>query len=173
MSAAVVALATTLAIVLILASVLIGLLYVRLQQIRSYNGAVETSPLTPAFGVFNFIPPWHPAAQITPFGSSPQAPVFKFEPGANMRIAHRNSRGGWEFFDTGLAENDKLPRPQSMRSSIFTRSTRSPQIPSSSGSISSSHWTSAPSTSSSKELLATDFPSTAPPPPAYCKDERH
>ena len=76
MSAAVIALATTLAIVVVLASVLIALMYVRLRQKNSYNGAVEASPLTPGFGIFNFIPPWHPAAQITPFGSSPQVPVF-------------------------------------------------------------------------------------------------
>lgn len=76
MSAAVIALATALAIVVILASVLISLMYVRLRQKHSYDGAVESSPLTPGFGIFKFIPPWHPAAQITPFGSSPQAPVF-------------------------------------------------------------------------------------------------
>jgi len=76
MTAAVIALATVLTIVVVLASVLIALMYVRLRQKSSYNGAVETSPLTPGFGIFKFIPPWHPAAQITPFGSSPQAPVF-------------------------------------------------------------------------------------------------
>ena len=76
MSAAVIALGVTLAIVMALASVLLALMYLRLRQKRSYTGAVETSPLTPGFGIFNFIPPWHPAAQITPFGSSPQAPVF-------------------------------------------------------------------------------------------------
>ena len=76
MSAAVIALATILVVVLVLASVLIALLYVQLRQKHLYNGAVEASPLTPGFGIFNFIPPWHPAAQITPFGSSPQAPVF-------------------------------------------------------------------------------------------------
>ena len=76
MSTAVVALATTLAIVVVLASVLIALMYVRLRRKHAYNGAVDSSPLTPGFGIFNFIPPWHPAAQITPFGSSPQAPVF-------------------------------------------------------------------------------------------------
>ncbi|KAF9783853.1 hypothetical protein BJ322DRAFT_1067353 [Thelephora terrestris] len=169
MSATVIALATILVIVLVLASVLIALLYVQLRQKRSYNGAVEASPLTPGFGIFNFIPPWHPAAQITPFGSSPQAPVFSFEPGTNMRIAHRNSQGGWEFFDSGLSENDKLPRPQSVRSSIFTRSARS--SPSSPGSISSSQWTTGPVTTTPRESLATDFRTTAPPPPAYCKDE--
>ena len=76
MSAAVIALATTLAIVVVLGSVLIALMYIWLRQKHSYNGAVDSSPLTPGFGIFNFIPPWHPAAQITPFGSSPQAPVF-------------------------------------------------------------------------------------------------
>jgi len=76
MSTVVIALATTLAIVVVVAFVLIALMYVRLRQRHSYNGAVEASPLTPGFGIFNFIPPWHPAAQITPFGSSPQAPVF-------------------------------------------------------------------------------------------------
>ncbi|KAF9645931.1 hypothetical protein BDM02DRAFT_385679 [Thelephora ganbajun] len=167
MSAIVIALATTLAIVVILSSVLIALMYIRLRQKHSYNGAVEASPLTPGLGIFNLIPPWHPAAQITPFGSSPQAPVFKFEPGANMRIAHRNSDGGWEFFDSGLPENHKLPRPQSVRSSIFTRSS-----PSSSGSISSSHWTVGPAIPPSREFMATGSP-TAPPPPAYCKDEKH
>jgi len=170
MSAAVIALATTLAIVVVLAAVLIALMYVQLRRKQSYNGAVDSSPLTPGFGIFNFIPPWHPAAQITPFGSSPQAPVFNFEPGANMRIAHRNSGGGWEFFDSGLPEDSKLPRPQSVRSSIFTRSTRS--SPSSPGSISSSHWTAGPAVPASREFLTTDSPSTAPPPPAYCKDER-
>ena len=76
MSATVIALAVTLAAVLVLASVLIAMLYVRLRQKPSYHGALDASPLTPGFGIFNFIPPWHPAAQITPFGSSPQAPVF-------------------------------------------------------------------------------------------------
>ena len=76
MSSAVIALATILVIVVILASVLIAMMYVRLRQKHSYNDAVGTSPLTPGFGIFKFIPPWHPAAQITPFGSSPQAPVF-------------------------------------------------------------------------------------------------
>jgi len=170
MSAAVIALAVVLVIVLVLASVLVTLLYVRLRQKRSYNGAVEASPLTPGFGIFNFIPPWHPAAQITPFGSSPQTPVFRFEPGTNMRIAHRNSQGGWEFFDSGLHEHDKLPRPQSVRSSIFTRPTQSPSSPES---ISSSHWTTGPTTSAPREFLATDFLSAAPPPPAYCKNEKH
>lgn len=169
MSAAVIALAVVLVIVLVLASVLITLLYVRLRQKRAYNGAVEASPLTPGFGIFNFIPPWHPAAQITPFGSSPQAPVFRFEPGTNMRIAHRNSQGGWEFFDSGLPEQDKLPRPQSVRSSIFTRSAQSPSSPES---ISSSHWTTGPTTSTPREFLATDFLPAAPPPPAYCKNEK-
>lgn len=193
MSATVIALAVTLVLVLVLASVLVALLYVRLRQKRSYNGAVEASPLTPGFGIFNFIPPWHPAAQITPFGSSPRAPVFSelssrvhkcgafkclhnsftdFEPGTNMRIAHRNSRGGWEFFDSGLPENDKLPRPQSVRSSIFTRSAPSLQNLSSPASISSSHWTAGPSSASSREPLTAAIPSTAPPPPAYCKDEK-
>lgn len=172
MSAAVIALATILAIVLVVASVLITLLYVQLRRRRSYNGAVESTPLTPGFGIFNFIPPWDPAAQITPFGSSPQVPVFKFEPGTNMRIAHRNSQGGWEFHETGLPENDKLPRPQSVRSSIFTRTTRSHMSPSSPGSISSSHWTAGPTTSSSREFVSPDFPPTAPPPPAYCKDDK-
>jgi len=171
MSATVIALATTLAIVVVIASVLVALMYVRLRRKHSYNGAVEASPLTPGFGIFNFIPAWHPAAQITPFGASPQAPVFKFEPGTNMRIAHRNSRGGWEFFDSGLPENDRLPRPQSVRSSIFTRSTRS--SPESPASLSSSHWTVGPAIPASREFLTTDFPSTAPPPPAYCKDEKH
>lgn len=170
MSTVVIALATTLAIVVVVAFILIALMYVRLRQRHSYNGAVEASPLTPGFGIFNFIPPWHPAAQITPFGSSPQAPVFRFEPGTNMRIAHRNSGGGWEFFDSGLPENDKLPRPQSVRSSIFTHSAR--LSPSSPGSISSSHWTVGPAIPPSREFLTTDFPSTAPPPPAYCKDEK-
>jgi len=171
MSAAVIALATTLAIVMILASVLIVTMYLRLQQRRSYNGAVDSSPLTPGIGIFNFIPPWHPAAQITPFGSSPQAPVFKVEPGTNMRIAHRNSRGGWEFFDSGLPENDLLPRPQSVRSSVFARSAHSsPQSP---RSISSSQWTVGPAIPASREFLAADFAPAAPPPPAYCKDERH
>ena len=86
-----------------------------------------------------------------------------------MRIAHRNSDGGWEFFDSGLPENDKLPRPQSVRSSIFARSSRS--SPSSPGSISSSHWTTGPAIPASRELLMTNSPSTALPPPAYCKDE--
>jgi len=171
MSATVIALSTILAIVVVVASVLIALMYVRLRQKHSYNGAIEASPLTPGFGIFNFIPPWHPAAQITPFGSSPQAPVFKFEPGTNMRIAHRNCDGGWEFFDSGLPENDKLPRPQSVRSSIFTRSARLP--PSSPGSDSSSHWTVGPAIPASREFLATDFLSAAPPPPAYCRDEKH
>ena len=191
MSATVIALATTLVIVLVIASVLVALLYTQLRQRRAYSGAqVDATPLTPGFGIFNFIPPWHPAAQITPFGSSPQAPVFsalpfqvgsfsylrdrlaEFEPGTNMRIAHRNSQGGWEFFDSGLPENDKLPRPQSVRSSIFTRSTRPPPG-SSSPSILSSHWTSGHGASTSRELLTADLPSTAPPPPAYCKDDKH
>lgn len=172
MSTTVIALATVLVIVLVLASALIALLYVQLRQKRSYTGAVEASPLTPGLGIFNFIPPWHPAAQITPFGSSPQAPVFKFEPGTNMRIAHRNSQGGWEFFESGLPENDKLPRPQSVRSSIVTRSTRPSRSPSS-PSISSSHWTAGPTAAASRDFIATDFPPTAPPPPAYCRNEKH
>jgi hypothetical protein len=168
MSAAVIALATTLVIVLVVASVLVTLLYVQLRQKRSYHGAVDATPLTPGFGIFNFIPPWHPAAQITPFGSSPQAPVFNVEPGTNMRIAHRNSQGGWEFFDTGLSENDKLPRPQSVRSSVFTRSTRCPPSPS----IPESSTWRLELSSASREFLTTDFPSTAPPPPAYCKNDQ-
>jgi len=171
MSAAVIALATTLVVVLVLASVLIALLYIQLRQKRAYSGAVEGSPPTPGFGIFNFIPPWHPAAQITPFGSSPRAPVFTFtEPGTNMRIAHRNSQGGWEFFDSGLSENDKLPRPQSVRSSIFTRSARSLQSSSRPDSPSSSHFAAGLATSPLRESPKTNFPPTAPPPPAYCRD---
>ena len=90
MSAAVIALATTLAIVVVLASVLFALMYTRLRQKQAYNGAVDSSPLTPGFGIFNFIPPWHPAAQITPFGSSPQAPVFSelISPATRVWDAH-------------------------------------------------------------------------------------
>lgn len=168
MSATVVALSVTLVIVLVIASVLITLLYVQLRQKRAYHGAVEAPPLTPAFGIFNFIPPWHPAAQITPFGSSPLAPVFKVDPGTNMRIAHRNSQGGWEFFDSGLPESGKLPRPQSVRSSMFTRGTPLPSTPST---PEPSHWSDS-SSSPSREALARGFLSTAPPPPAYCKDEK-
>ena len=87
-----------------------------------------------------------------------------------MRIAHRNETGGWEFFDSGLPENGMLPRPQSIRSSIFGRSTRS--SPHSPGSISSSQWTVGPAVPPSREFLTTDFTSTALPPPAYCKDEK-
>ena len=91
MSATVIALATVLAVVLVLASVLIAILYARLRRERSYSGAVEASPLTPGFGIFNFIPPWHPAAQITPFGSSPQAPVFS----KSARIAETKAYGAY------------------------------------------------------------------------------
>jgi hypothetical protein len=76
MSAAVIALAMVLAIVVVLTSVLIALMYIQLWQKHTYNGTVEVLPLTLGFGIFNFIPTRHPAAQITLFGSLLQAPIF-------------------------------------------------------------------------------------------------
>ncbi|KZT04834.1 uncharacterized protein LAESUDRAFT_727693 [Laetiporus sulphureus 93-53] len=40
----------------------------------------------------------HPACRVTPFGSPEEdTPRFMHTPGANMRVAHRRSDGGWEF----------------------------------------------------------------------------
>ena len=135
MSATVIALATTLAIVLTVTSVLITLLYVQLRQKRSYHGAVEATPLTLGFEIFNFIlpPKSFPLGCLHKLrfsvsrhledaellGAYITRTFVDVEPGTNMHIAHRNFQGGWELFDTGFPENDKLPRPQSVRSSVF------------------------------------------------------
>lgn len=77
MSATVIALATVLVIVIILATVAVALLYVRYRKKASGTRGPSSvlSPMTPGFGML-FVPPSHPASHITPFGTSPQRPIF-------------------------------------------------------------------------------------------------
>jgi len=115
MSTVVIALATILTVVLVLAIVIISSLCIRIRGTPTGNrGPIRI--FSRGFGKC-FVPPSHPASQITPFGSNAQMPIFHHEPGRNMRVAHRRGDGGWEFFDSGLPSNEFLPRqPESVHS---------------------------------------------------------
>ncbi|KAJ2922804.1 hypothetical protein H1R20_g14306, partial [Candolleomyces eurysporus] len=112
----------------------------------------------------------HPAAQITPFGGSLNAPSFNHTPGQDMRIAVRRPDGAWHFSDpstpfTPVGVSDLEAAPVSAASSQFFPF--SPRY--------------VPPSKKEKEVEEArraykeddpfnDYDSIAPPPPAY---QRH
>jgi len=164
MSAIVIALATILVIVIILFIVAISLLRARNRGKASSNRGPSSmlSPMTPSFGM-RFVPPSHPASHITPFGSTPQRPIFNHKPGSNMRIAHRREDGGWDFSQPGF-DSATLPRTPE---SAYSADGASPTSV-----IASSIWTqNYPVPSKVREVNRPPPALTAPPPPAYSRED--
>jgi len=109
--------------------------------------------------------PSHPACRVTPFGTpGSDTPRFVHEPGANMRVAHRRSDGGWEFSEM-TPDNWStfdLPAP---RLSLSSRSTLSY--------VSKEKLKLQPGELTTRGFVEHDLDLEENPPPAYSNTDQH